>query len=366
MKVTFANFGPLTQALRASLEDLDIEVIIPKVKLDLNLSLAKNHFPSELCYPLKIILGNFLSTIDYKPDAVIFFTGCDMCNLSPINYSYIDIFNQLGWFPDCYFCEINSKKSFILSYLNVLKKLSGKSWLKVLSSLRIGIDKYEAFNLIDQVFYSVRPAISDISVLESYYNRFFNDLVHSSSCESVSKVSSDLVEFYYEYINKLPQPTGIIGLIGDSYSLAEAMMHNYVDKQIGYQGYMVDRWSYHRFIPDILSRRNQNNVSQLLINEIYKHNYGVFTSLEIKKLNNYISRGYDGLIFLAPLECNPNDALRISMETVQSSTNIPILTLLFDEHTSNLGVNTRLEAFLDLLNRRNSSLNVRVNSSLLL
>jgi predicted nucleotide-binding protein (sugar kinase/HSP70/actin superfamily) len=40
------------------------------------------------------------------------------------------------------------------------------------------------------------------------------------------------------------------------------------------------------------------------------------------------------------------------MELEAKERNVPFLTVAFDEHTGQEGVNTRLEAFIDMLKRR--------------
>ncbi|MEW5820454.1 MAG: hypothetical protein AB1782_09715 [Cyanobacteriota bacterium] len=356
MKVALGNLGYITYSLKTSLEILGVEVLVSPPNNEQMHRIAQAYMPSELCYPLKILLGNYIYNKDIKADAVIFFSGCDMCNLSPINYSYKDIFNDLGWHPDVYFCEINSKKRFILTYINALKKISKKPWHKLAASIYLGIKKYELFNNLDQIFYSIRPGITDIYESEKLYNSFFNKLVDASNSKQLKEIKYELFNIYSEYSINLKTDTLRVGLIGDIYSLSEPFTHHFTDKQLGYMGVIVDRWSEHKFLPEDYKKiDNIETESSLLLQNLFKNQYGVFTSLEILKLGRYINRGYDGLIFISPLECNPNDALRNLLSTVQSETSVPILELVFDEHTSSMGVNARLDAYVDMLKRRKYS-----------
>jgi len=60
----------------------------------------------------------------------------------------------------------------------------------------------------------------------------------------------------------------------------------------------------------------------------------------------------DGMIHIFPFTCMPELVAQTILTKVQKDLDIPILTLVIDEHTAMGGVETRLEAFVDLLERR--------------
>jgi hypothetical protein len=62
--------------------------------------------------------------------------------------------------------------------------------------------------------------------------------------------------------------------------------------------------------------------------------------------------GVDGLIHLAPFNCTPEVVAHNALLALQRECRVPTLSLSFDEHTGRTGLLTRLEAFVDLLERR--------------
>jgi hypothetical protein len=60
----------------------------------------------------------------------------------------------------------------------------------------------------------------------------------------------------------------------------------------------------------------------------------------------------DGVIHLAPFSCTPEVMAHNALLTLQRECQVPILSLSFDEHTGRAGLLTRLEAFVDILERR--------------
>jgi predicted nucleotide-binding protein (sugar kinase/HSP70/actin superfamily) len=59
---------------------------------------------------------------------------------------------------------------------------------------------------------------------------------------------------------------------------------------------------------------------------------------------------YDGLVHLAPFTCMPEIIAQNIMPKTRE--NIPVLTILCDEQITKTGMLTRLEAFVDLLERK--------------
>ncbi len=62
--------------------------------------------------------------------------------------------------------------------------------------------------------------------------------------------------------------------------------------------------------------------------------------------------GYDGLIHVCPTGCMPEISVRPIIRKIGRDLDIPVLECSFDEHTSHVGVITRVEAFVDVMEQR--------------
>jgi predicted nucleotide-binding protein (sugar kinase/HSP70/actin superfamily) len=62
--------------------------------------------------------------------------------------------------------------------------------------------------------------------------------------------------------------------------------------------------------------------------------------------------GYDGVIQIFPFGCMPEIVAKSILPTISKEKDFPIMTLVVDEMTGEAGYITRIEAFLDLLERR--------------
>ena len=66
----------------------------------------------------------------------------------------------------------------------------------------------------------------------------------------------------------------------------------------------------------------------------------------------YARKGFDGIIHLMPFTCMPELVAQTVLSKIGRDYHLPVLTLIYDEHTSTTGLQTRLEAFVDLLYHR--------------
>ena len=62
--------------------------------------------------------------------------------------------------------------------------------------------------------------------------------------------------------------------------------------------------------------------------------------------------GFDGAIQLFPMGCMPEIVSKAILPTISRDKKLPVLSLIVDEMTGEAGYKTRIEAFIDLLERR--------------
>ena len=62
--------------------------------------------------------------------------------------------------------------------------------------------------------------------------------------------------------------------------------------------------------------------------------------------------GYDGIVHVAPAGCMPEVSVRPILRRISQDLDLPVLECSFDEHSSHVGLVTRLEAFVSVLRER--------------
>lgn len=92
-----------------------------------------------------------------------------------------------------------------------------------------------------------------------------------------------------------------------------------------------------------------------------KRLFWTFSDMALKAANFFFKQGrIDGVLHLTAFGCGPDSLLNKFIELeAKKYRNIPFMTLMIDEHTGEAGVATRLEAFVDMVNRRKEALPCR-------
>lgn len=66
----------------------------------------------------------------------------------------------------------------------------------------------------------------------------------------------------------------------------------------------------------------------------------------------YGMRKFDGVIHILPMPCMPESTVAPILDDISHDYGIPLMRLIFDTHTAEAGLDTRLEAFVDILKRK--------------
>lgn len=140
-----------------------------------------------------------------------------------------------------------------------------------------------------------------------------------------------------------PKGNLLIALVGHPYNLYDSFVNLNIIKKLEDLGARV-------ITPEMVGpseiRREANKIPQAIYWSLGREIVGAsFYLLESKSI--------DGLIHLGSFGCGPDSFLReLIADRVRKYPGIAYLSLILDEHTGEAGIVTRLEAFIDLIERR--------------
>ena len=106
-------------------------------------------------------------------------------------------------------------------------------------------------------------------------------------------------------------------------------------------------------------RQLQNRVNNYL-----KSTVGGHGRQAIDEILDFSKEKFDGVIQLLPFGCMPEITVRPMLQEISQKNNLPFLSISLDEQTAETGLQTRIEAFVDLLwsrrkNRDNKIFNAK-------
>jgi len=155
--------------------------------------------------------------------------------------------------------------------------------------------------------------------------------------------------------DKLRNPLKI-GIIGEIYVVLEPAANHYLQIMLGEMGVQTHRSIYLSGYTRESAITNGGDaiyqIARPYLDEVCIGGHGVNS---IGETILYSQHGFDGVVQLAPFSCIPEIVAKSIIPSVSRDFNIPVLTLFIDEQTGKAGVQTRLEAFVDLLEMRRQS-----------
>ena len=148
-----------------------------------------------------------------------------------------------------------------------------------------------------------------------------------------------------------------VALLGDAYSISEPFFNMNLEQQLGYMGVEVERWfwlskSLRLPVLERVRYRSETHSRQEEVGRYLGRDVGGFALPSLKEAVSFVREGIDGLIHLAPFNCTPEIVAVSVLPNLARDHDVPLLALSFDEHSGEAGLVTRLEAFVDLLERR--------------
>ncbi len=355
MRLTVPYLGLLHKAYLPVLKEAGVEMVLPPLPTKRTLDLGTKYSPEFACLPFKISLGSMIEALELGADTIFMPGGWGPCRFGYFDVIQEQILRELGF----QFIMGSAKNPDILSdMLEMMQKISG---------LRSKWQLYKLFFLI----------LLRLSFLDWTMRRYFHckpyeaiqgeaDQLLKDSIEWIEKSlslhallqSSIRIAFGFKRMKKREQGLPLrIGIVGELFTVIEPSANMEMDRRLAQKGievfksvwlsdYLNDRFHFNPF------RRNQHRLSMKYAKPYLQFHVGGESTDSIGKTILFARKGMDGVIHAFPFTCMPELVAQTILTKVQKDWDLPILTLIFDEHTAPGGVETRIEAFIDLLERR--------------
>ena len=357
MKVTFPHMGYMWVCLKAMLEYLDVEVVVPPPTSKKTLTLGTKHASEFACLPLKLNLGNFMEAYELGADAILMAGGCGPCRFGYYAYVQKEILNDLNYKYNLVVLEPPEKH--ISEFLINVKQITGsKSWYQVIKGIRFGYLKARAVDEIEKMSFKSRPREVIAGSVDRAFNLAMKEIIQAASPSELAEAMIRAKEIMFSVAVDNGRPVLKVGLVGEIYTLLEPFTNQNMERNLGRLGVEVDRSIYLSewvndhlfmgFIKNVRSREAACRAARPYIN----HFVGGHGEETIGNTVLYAKTGYDGVIQLLPFTCMPEIVAQSILPGVSSDHGITAMTLILDEQSGEAGINTRLEAFVDLLTRR--------------
>lgn len=356
MKITFPHLGNTYVCIKAILDDLGIDCVIPPFNNKHALELGSRFAPEMSCLPLKINIGNYIQAWEMGADTILMAGGCGPCRFGYYSQLHQEILKDAGYDMEIITLELIKGDEKVL--LDRIRKLTGtKALLKIPYVARQGVKIAKQVDELELLTFKLRPRESVKGSVDKIYREFREKAINTNGFKGISTLLEETRERLNTIeLNSAAKPLRV-GIVGEIYTGIEQFASFNIQERLGGMGVEVDRkvtlsnWiiehilkkgfhlpgdmSYARAAEPWLSKMIGGHAQETLGHTVL-----------------YAQNNYDGVIQIFPFSCMPEIVAQSILPAIEKEYDIPVLTLIIDEMSADTGYMTRVEAFTDMLERR--------------
>jgi len=331
------------------------EVIIPPKNNKKTIEIGSKYSPEDICMPFKYNLGNYIDALEQGADILIQAGGG--CRYGYYAELQEQILKDLGYQFEFINLIKNNSVSLIKLY-KISKKINPKLnifkygyYLLQGLIIMITMDKLDKF-LRENIGFEKEKGL-----FEQTEKKYKNELSKEKlGIVKIIKIYKKYKKLYYsipltEEENKLE-----ILLIGELYSLMDFEASNHLERNLAKQGIKVIRYTtltylllIKRFMRRPLLFKGKNYIKYLL---------GADGTESIVHAIDHCKKGIDGIIHIKSFGCVPEINAMPTLSKISEDYNTPILYLSFDGENNISNIDTKIEAFKDMIKSKKTTKNL--------
>lgn len=348
-KATYMRVGSYSPAFKYLIEKgmgIEYEVTPPLTKH--TLEIGSKYSPDYVCAPFKYILGNYIEALETGTNLLLQTGG--VCRLGYYGELQERILKDLGYdfkFINVAAINIKNPVGLFLQFKEINPDLS------ILQLIKVVPIAFKMVEYIDELEFFLRQNIG-FEVEEGSFERVFNEFSTALPEVQTMKELKLLYKLYRRKMEHLPvnkpaKPLRV-GLVGEFYTVQEPFANHGMEKALAKMNMVV----YRQMNLSCTVLHYQGKQAKKHIKDYCKFDMGATAMFTVAEALEYAKAGFDGIIHVKSFGCMPEIDVMPVLQNISQDYGIPILYFSFDSQTSETGIQTRLEAFNDMIAARNA------------
>ena len=322
------------------------EVLIPAPNSKETISLGSKYSPNDVCMPFKYNLGNYLNALNRGANILIQAGGG--CRYGYYAELQEQILKDLGY----NFKFINLIKDNHISIIKLYKeakKINNK--LTIFKYLYYLIQGILIIIYMDKMHKYIRENQAK-SLEPNRFKSIFLELKKKYSKDELSIIKINKIYQYYKKkilsikLNENKKTTKIL-LIGELYTLMDEAANNYLENNLIAGGSIIYRYT---DLTYLLLKKKFNRHKILNKSKKYiKYTLGADSVESIYHAIKHCPEGIDGIIHIKSYSCVPEINAIPILNQISNDYQVPIIYLSFDGENNIANIDTKIEAFYDMI-----------------
>jgi len=347
MRLGLTHMGSIDIAVKAMARRLNIDLVATPPTTQRTLSLGVKYSPETVCLPFKIQLGNMIESIETGADTVVMPGGPGPCRFGYYHKVHERILRDLGY----EFQMITQEQGI----LNIVKSLTeGIPTRQVAAAFHFGIAKLKAQEELERKTFKVRAIADNKSEVTRIYKEGIKAIDGAANYRDVGQVKRQYLQKLQELPTATWRPPLKVGITGEIFIVIDPFANMDIETELGKLGIEVSRtvrlseWVSLNLFMHFFKQRERDTAHRAARPYVSGHIGGDGWQTVGEKVMH--ARDWDGIVHLEPFGCVPEIIARNIMPSTREQ--IPVLNIIYDEHTGKTGLISRLEAFTDMIKWR--------------
>lgn len=346
-KVAFPRFNHYDYAIRYIVEQgLEAGFVLLPPATKETADLGSRYSPDYACAPFKHTLGSLIEAVEAGADILVETGG--LCRLDYYGELQKEILRELG-----YRCEFINLAEYMggkkKEWLRLAKHINPKlNPAKFVTGVYEGVKMAEYIDEIEAAYFKNAGFEAEEGSYKKVYRQFLLEMQMAENKNEIRAAYQKARQAMSGLAQRIPENPVRIGVVGEYYTVMDEHSNQYLQEKLIRLGASV-----HRFM-NATNCHFRAKASTMLpkISEYARYSMGPTTTWTINSALDYAKRGFDGIIHVKSFGCTPElDAIPV-LQNISRDYHIPVLYLSYDMQDSDTGLDTRLEAFYDMLERK--------------
>lgn len=354
MRIGIPHYGMMWVLWKRFFQPFGVEVVIPPLNSHRALDLGTRYCPEMLCVPCKLLFGNYVEALEMGLDDLALLGGDNTCRLGYSVQTSAARLQELGYRFRPHSFDIFSPQTEIY---RLLRELATPSLPALVQAYRSLIRKVNLVEDLEKLAHRTRARELERGRTSAVYQGLLPEIAEAWTGDEIDDLRHKAERLYGGVAQREKAEPVRVAVVGDPYSMSEPFFNLGLEEDLGHlgaevqRGFWLSNFTRETALDRLRGRTHYAQVQQAAAPYV-RWELGIFARQTVGEAVLFARGGIDGLIHVAPFTCTPETVARDIVPRVAREWEVPLLTLTLDEHTGRQGQQSRLEAFVDLLERR--------------
>lgn len=321
------------------------EIIVPPKNSKKTIETGSKYSPDDICMPFKYNLGNYIDALESGANILIQAGGG--CRYGYYAELQEQILKDLGY--NFTFINLIQNNNISLTKLyKTAKKLNPKlNIFKYIYYVIQGILMIITMDKLDKFIRENMGAEQTKGSFELTEKKYKNELSKDKlGIIKILKLYHKYKKIYKEIPLKEEDRLEIL-LIGELYSLMDFEASNNLERNLAKEGIKVIRYTNLTYL--MLIKRFMRRILLFKGRKYIKYTLGADGTESIVHAIDHCKKGIDGILHIKSFSCVPEINAMPTLSKISEDYETPILYLSFDGENNIANIDTKIEAFKDML-----------------